>query len=59
MEQAVKGKLGGVKMEVSVVSDFHCGNLDLPETGFAVSFNEQVSSQSYSSGHGLRPESLN
>ena len=42
MEQAVKGKLGGVKMEVAVVSDFRCGNLVMQDPEFAVSFNEQV-----------------
>jgi len=30
------------RWKVAVVSDFHCGNLDLQDIGFAVPFSEQV-----------------
>jgi hypothetical protein len=43
MEQAVRGKLSGVKMDVRVANDFHAGDLDMQDPGFAVPFGEQVS----------------
>ena len=42
MEQAVHGKLRGVKMEVFISDNFHSGDLTVQDPGFAVSFVEQI-----------------
>ena len=35
-------KLEGVKANVPIADDFHTGNMDLQDQGFAVSFYEQT-----------------
>ena len=42
MEQAVRGNLAGIKMDVEITSNFHEGSFSPQDTGFAVPFREQV-----------------
>lgn len=42
MELAVHGKFSGLKFDVLVDENFHVGDFDDPDPGFAVPFVDQV-----------------